>query len=159
MNKIISTSSFLIALLILGSSVKVTAGPYHKEGHNHSHEHEHEQVGRGVNVVRVMRHLSKLDLTDQQQSDIKSLIKSGIEESKTQRESLNEMHGQMKKLMDTDAIDEAAIKALSAEMANIKSDLAILRLNKKQQVAALLNDEQRAKLKEMRHKRMKPDHD
>ncbi len=157
MNKLYILTGFLVTLVIAGFTYHATANPHHKGAHGFSHGED--QLGRGMNIKRVMRHLAALDLTDEQRVEIKSLVKAGIEDSKPQRDSLKAMHQQMKKLMHADTVDEAAIKSLAAEMANIKSDLMILHINKRQQVAALLNDEQQAKLKKMKHQRMNAEED
>jgi protein CpxP len=151
-------SGLLIALIFAGYTLDVDANPHHKGPHDSSHGMEHG-MEHGMTVKRVMRHLGVLDLTDEQRGEIKSLVKAGIEQSKPQRDALHVMHGKMKKLMHADVADEAAIKSLAAEMANIKSDLMILHINKRQQVAVLLNDEQRAELKKIKHQRMMTEHE
>jgi len=152
MKNISLLAGLLITLVFAGYTSNLGAGPHHKEDHPFSHGDE--QPGRGMSVKRVMRHLAVLDLTEEQRAEIKTLVKAGIEESKPQRDALSALHRQMKELMHAETADNSAIKSLAAEIANIKSDLMILHINKRQQLATLLNEEQRATLNRIKDQRM-----
>ena len=149
MKRKLTLVSILAGLLAIGSMA--IANPNHKMRHN-GYENQERQAPTAKNI---MRHLSKLDLSKEQQVEIEVLVKNGIDSTKVQRETLKSMHHQMKALMHAEAIDETAIKSLNYEMANIKSDLTIARLNKNQQIASLLNDEQKEKMQKMKQHRMK----
>lgn len=152
MKHISLVGGLLITLVFAGYTSDLAAGPHHKKAHPFSHGDE--QIGRGMSVKRVMRHLAVLDLTEEQRVEIKSLVKAGIEESKPQRDALSDMHRQMKKLAHAETADSSAIKSLAAEMANIKSDLMIMHIDKRQQLATLLTEEQRATLDRIKDQRM-----
>ena len=151
MKNISLLAGLFIALVFAGYSSDLAAHKNHNKAQKSFHGDK--QFGHGMSVKRAMRRLAVLDLTEEQRAEIKSLVKAGIEESKPQRDALSAKHQQMKKLMHAETADESAIKSLTAEMANIKSDLMILHINKRQQVADLLNDEQRETLNKMKNQR------
>jgi len=148
MNKKTILIGAIASIFAIGSMV--IANPNHKIRHGGYSNQERQ----APNPKKIMRQLSKLDLTEEQRAEIEILVKSGIESTKIQRETLKSMHHQMKALTQADAVDEAAIKSLTYEMANIKSDLTIARLNKRNQIASLLNDEQKEKMQKMKQHRM-----
>lgn len=139
----------LIMSLIAGMSSTVFAGPHHKNGR---HDEERGQE-RKFNAKRMMHHLSHLGLSEQQTTDIKALIKQGFEDAKPIREKVRSLKAEIKALAKSDNFDEAMIKEKSAAVAEAKADLLILHVNKRKQVAELLTDEQKAKMKTMREHR------
>ncbi len=130
----------------------VEANPNGKQHKKHYNSYEHDEF-EAPSSKRIMRKLSKLDLSDAQKTEIESLIADGIKSTKSQRETLKSMRHQMKALLQADNVDETAIRSLSTELANVKSELMILKLNKRQQIASLLNDEQKSKLGKMKSNR------
>lgn len=137
-----------LSLIILVSIYpnRTIAGP------DHHGKHSHKAQKFEFNESRVMKHLSQLDLTEQQTTEITEVIKSAINSSKPTRVSLEEMHQRMRVLKRADAIDEVAIRSLSSEIANVEADLSIAHINNRKQVAALLTEVQREKLKNMKLK-------
>ena len=138
----------IVSIFAIGSMS--IANPNHKMRHGDYSNQERQ----APNAKKIMRHLSKLGLSEEQIVEIETLVKNGIDSTKVQRETLKSMHHQMKALMHADAIDETAIKSLTYEMANIKGDLTIARLNKRNQIALFLNDEQKDKMQKMKQHRM-----
>ena len=137
---------------IVSIGAMVIANPNHKMRHGGYSSQERQ----APNAKKIMRHLSKLDLSEEQRTEIEALVKNSIKSTKVQRETLKSMRHQMKALMQADSVDETAIKSLTYEMANVKSDLTIARLNKRNQIASLFNDEQKEKMQKMKqHRRMK----
>jgi Spy/CpxP family protein refolding chaperone len=145
--KIKLLSSVLLAASILMLSVNANAG------HHSKNDRQHSQSDKRGSVVNIMKKISKLDLTDEQNMEIKAIVQSGLDDSKDKRQAMRALKSNMKTLRHTEVLDEQAIKLLSAEMADIKSDLMIMHINKRRQVAALLTDEQKETFKEMKHKR------
>jgi len=148
MNKKTILIGAIASIFAIGSMA--IANPNHKTRHGGYSSHERQ----APNAKKIMRHLAKLDLSEEQRSEIETLVINGIESTKVQRETLKSLQHQMKALMHADAVDETAIKSLTYDMANIKSDLMIVRLNKRHQIASLLNDEQNAKMQKMKQHRM-----
>jgi Spy/CpxP family protein refolding chaperone len=156
MKKIAILTGAALTLAIAAIAQTSLAGPKH-HGEHRMHGADHGSAGknmqrgqRRMNMKRAMHHLSHLDLSEQQKIDIKAAIKDGMQAAQTKRETIAPLRQQMRDLGKADVIDESAIKALSLEIANVKSDLMILHLAKKRQIGELLTEEQRAKLAEMK---------
>lgn len=92
----------------------------------------------------------ELDLTDDQKAQLKSIAESHRDEFRAAGEKARAAHEGMQALMDADAIDEAAIRAKSAEIAAAEADVMILNANVRHESLQVLTSEQQAKLKEMR---------
>ncbi|TQV88780.1 Spy/CpxP family protein refolding chaperone [Aliikangiella coralliicola] len=104
--------------------------------------------------LRGLRHaFSHLDLSDEQKSALKSLKNSNKETIQAGREAMRSLKKEMKALLMAETIDEAAVKSLSTTIAAQKADQLILFANLKKQAIALLTDEQKAQLDEMKAKR------
>jgi len=139
------------AIMTVFLSLNLAANPSGKPDHS-----KHSYAGGKhpkMTVKRILRHLEPLDLSKEQVESVKQIVKSGKEQAKTLRKKLKAQHKQLKMLGKSDVIDEQAIRDTSQQIARIKSDLMILHMNKKQQVRALLNEQQKVKLEEMKQQR------
>jgi len=142
--------SVVLLLSFVGFSTTVFAGSQYRE----NQKMERYQKGEPkINMQRIMRHLSKLDITDEQRASIKALLKKQMETNKPKHQQLKTFRMQMKELKKADTLDEQAVRKTSSQIAQLKSDLMISRHKNRQAVKALLSDEQRQKLEEMKAKR------
>ena len=146
-------SGLILAVALTSVSTLSMAGPNHRHHDERVlHERSSDQA-RWMSVKRAMHALSHLDLTEQQKIDIKALVKEGIEASKAKRVEVKKLHKKLKQANKDDVIDEQAIRSTSSDIADLKSDLLIMHLNKRKQVMELLTDEQKAKMKEVKAKK------
>lgn len=141
MNKLIKRG--VIALMVSGALLGGTAAianPYH-EGHRDG----------GPMMMEKMRHMFRgLDLTDEQKTQIRDLMKAHKEERKAQREDKDEAgraahHEKMQALMSAERFDEAAAKALLAERQAKGEARALDAMKLQHQIYQLLTPEQKAK--------------
>jgi Spy/CpxP family protein refolding chaperone len=95
---------------------------------------------------------SKLDLSDAQEAQIKTLREQMQNDGKDLHVKLRELRQQEMALLDT--YDEKTARTVIAEKADIMQKLDFMRLNNMQQVNAVLTTEQKDKLKKMMAKRM-----
>ena len=93
----------------------------------------------------------EIDLTDDQQAQLKSIAESHRDEFRAAGEKARAAHEGMQPLMEADAIDEAAIRAKSAEIAAAQADVMILEAKVRHESLQVLTSEQQAKLKELRN--------
>ena len=93
-----------------------------------------------------MRHLSKVDLTDEQRVDIKALVKQEVEANKPKFKQIKALHKQIKTLRQTDSLDEQAVRDTASKIAELRSDLMISKHRTHQAIKALLTNDQREKL-------------
>lgn len=95
---------------------------------------------------------NKLDLTDAQQAQMKTLHEQMQSQAKPLHEKLRALHQQEMALLDN--YDEKTARAVIAEKSDIMQKLDFMRLNNMQQISVLLTTEQKDKLKKMQARRM-----
>ena len=95
----------------------------------------------------------ELDLTDDQRTQIKSIMESHQAEFKAAGDKMRAVREGMQALIEADTLDEAAIRAKSAEVAAAEADSAILGAKVRQQTLQVLTSEQLTKLKELQASR------
>jgi protein CpxP len=98
----------------------------------------------------------QLDLTDDQKAQLKSIAQSHRDEFRAAGEKARAAHDGMQALIEADQIDEAAIRAKSAEVAAAEADVMILNAKVRKASMQVLTSEQLAKLKELRDARPGP---
>jgi len=141
-----------VIVLTMSFSSLVDAGPNHK---NHGQQHRQYKGDSTINLKRIMNQLSKLDLSQQQSDEIKSLIKIEIESNKPKHQELKALHIQMKGLTKAETIDEDGIRDIARKIADLRSELIISKRKGLKNIKALLTEEQREKLQQMKQNRRK----
>jgi Spy/CpxP family protein refolding chaperone len=149
MKNLIIATSLAISLLTFSLSTPVIAGPDHKHHKMHAH-HDGKGNERKFNMRRMTYAFSKLDLTEQQKTEIKGLFKQGFEWNKPKRQEMQTLREQMHTLKHAEEIDEQSIRATAASIANLRSDMMIANLQNRKKVEALLSEVQLEKLAEMK---------
>lgn len=91
-----------------------------------------------------------LDLTNDQQEQLKKIAESHRDEVRAAGEKVRTAHEAMRGLTDGDTIDEAAIRAKSAEVGAANAEMMILQAKIRKESMQVLTSEQLAKLKERR---------
>jgi len=91
----------------------------------------------------------ELDLTDEQKTQVKSIVDSHQAEFKAVGEKMHAAREGMRALIEADTLDEAAVRAKSVEVAAAEADAAILGAKVRTQTVQVLTSEQLAKLKEL----------
>lgn len=91
-----------------------------------------------------------LDLSDDQQAQLRKIRDAHAAEFKAAGEKLGAARQGMRALIDADQINESAIRAKSAEVAAAEADFAILNAKVRAESLQILTSEQQAKLKEQR---------
>ena len=91
-----------------------------------------------------------LDLTDDQQEQLKRIAESHRDEMQAAGEKVRAAHEAMRALTDADSIDESAIRAKSAEIGAANAEMMILHAKIRKESMPVLTSEQLAKLKERR---------
>ena len=94
-----------------------------------------------------------LDLTDDQQAQLRKIREARQSEFKAAGEKLGAARQGMRALIEADTINESAIRAKSAEVAAAEAEVAILNAKVRAESLQILTSEQQAKLKELRASR------
>ncbi len=106
-----------------------------------------------------------LDLTDAQSEAIAAIFESTQADAKPLREQYKTLKRSLRETIKTQPIDEASIKQLTAQAAEVKADLMILKAKSRQLVQQQLSEEQAAKMQRLQQKmskrkqRRSPHHD
>lgn len=95
----------------------------------------------------------KLKLTNDQKEQIKALFKEAAAQNKPIKDKLLAGRQKMRQLIEADTFDEAAVKALAAEQANLHADLSVARARLMHQVRDVLTPEQRELAKKLKFDR------
>jgi len=119
----------------------------HKGGKHHS------QKGgkRGGNMMKRMA--KKLNLTEDQQAQIKTFREAQKETQQALREEQKALRTEMKALDTTSADYDSQVAALADKKANLERKTFIQRSSARQQFSSVLTEEQRTQLKEMKESR------
>ena len=91
-----------------------------------------------------------LDLTDEQKAQLKSIADARQTEVRAAHEKLGAARQGMRELIEADSINEAAIRAKSAEVAAAEAEVMILNAKIRKESMQILTAEQLQKLKETR---------
>jgi protein CpxP len=90
-----------------------------------------------------------LDLTDDQRAQLRKIREARQAEFKAAGEKLGAARQGMRELIQAEPINEAAIRAKSAEVAAAEAEVAILNAKVRAESLQILTAEQQAKLKEL----------
>jgi periplasmic protein CpxP/Spy len=96
--------------------------------------------------------LRQLDLTDEQKTQIKGILKSHREEFHASLDKLRTLHQTVGKIAHQQEIDEAAIRAAVGQAVGPLGDLAVLQARVRQEIDAVLTPEQRQKAEALHEK-------
>ena len=126
-------------------------------GHGYSnHEggkHFGKRGGRHGDGRMMKRMTKKLNLTDAQQAELKTLREAQKEEHKALREEMKALRTEMQALDTTSADYQSKVAVLADKKADLDRKKFIQRSEARQKFEAVLTDEQRAKYKELKAKR------
>ena len=110
----------------------------------------HKYSGRGFNVERMA---NKLDLTDDQRTQIEAIAEESREQMSDQRNKLQANLEQLRELMQQSPFNEAEVRNIADAQGDLKADMIVLRAQQRTKINAVLTDDQHAQLEKMRGKR------
>ena len=94
-----------------------------------------------------------LNLTEDQQAQLRKIREARQPEFKAAGEKIHAAREGMRQLMESDTINESAIRSKAAEVAAAEAEVAILNARVRQESLQVLTSEQQQKLKELRDSR------
>ena len=149
----IAVATCITAAALLGGQSAFAGYAGHGEsGAGPGEMHKHKKGEHGGDFFKKMA--ADLKLSDQQKAQAKEIFDKGRAEHKPLMDALRAEKRQLQTLIHSGSADEGAIRAQSAKMAAIQSDLAVKKGEKARRLAAILSPEQAAKLKDMQGKGM-----
>lgn len=150
MRKIQVITAVLLSLSLASYSMESYAGPNH---HKHQRDGERHGPNKKLNMKRVMKHYSQLDLSEAQTNSIKKIVTEGFQQSKLKRQEIRTLGQQLKNIKSSETVDEQALRAVGIEIANLKSDIMVMHINRRKQADSVLTEQQLVELNELRAER------
>jgi len=150
MNKSIKTV-LASALIVssLGLVAPVSAKPQGDGAdcdHGRLMEMVHKRGEKGFNVDRMAK---KLDLSENQRTQIEDIMAASKQQIMDHREKLRENRKQLKSLTKQSPLDEAALRKVADARGDLTADMIVLRAQQRAKIGDILTQEQRAKLADM----------
>jgi protein CpxP len=147
MKKRILIPFLTLSALLAGSLALAGPGGYGKGGGCNGHgpgamdsgQHE-ERVEQKLEIMTTV-----LELTEEQQTGIKSLIEQRHQEKQQLREQMRASRDAMREARNAVPFNEADFRAKVAAHADLKADMMVEHVKLKQQIHALLTPEQQKK--------------
>ena len=137
-----------IAVLVIGATIfAVAQGPEAMKRMHGYGPHGHGDM---------LEHMSReLNLTDEQKQQVKAIMESVESSAQGIHAKLEETHKQLEAATANGQFDEAQVRTLANQQAQLEADMMVEHLRAKAKVFAILTPEQRVKAEEM-HQRMGP---
>lgn len=119
----------------------------------------HPGFGPGRSGMMMMRRmgpslLEQLQVSSDQQSQIQSIFTDGRETLRPLIQQLREKHAALQEAARGQPFDETLVRSQAQEIADVQARLIVARAQLKNQVLAVLTDEQQARLSELRAQRL-----
>ena len=135
-----------IAALVIGATVLAVGHGFQGPGGH----------GRGPGHGDMLEHIAReLNLTDAQKEQVKGFMESAESSANGIHAKLEEVHKQLDAATANGQFDEAQVRTLANQQAQLEADMLVEHLRAKSKVYSILTAEQRVKAEEM-HKRMGP---
>jgi len=99
-----------------------------------------------------------LDLSEQQQAQIKQMLTSNYAQHQALREQLQKNRTALREQLQADSFDEQSFRSLAGKQAELKTELIVARARMKQQLNTVLTPEQQEKAKRLWQLRGKEHH-
>jgi len=108
---------------------------------------KHRGMGPGNRFARMVK---KLDLTEAQQEQVKAILESEREKAAPLLQQLAESREKIRKAIEAERLDEAAVRTLAASQNETRVELVVSRARARSQIFALLTPEQRESARKLR---------
>lgn len=105
-----------------------------------------EKPGRGASLQRARE---KLDLTDEQVTRIKAVLKADKENLTSLISRMREARGSLRETIRKPDANETSVRAAAAKVAEVEADLAVERLKLYGKISPILTAEQHEKLHQL----------
>ncbi len=136
----------MITIAGLALALTVGAGAMAQGGHGEGH---HGPRGHGMGHHMMERMFSKLDLSEQQQEEVKGILTNFKNQMKDKRTERFAFKDQIKALVQSETFDEAAVRALIESKQAQRLEAQVAKARMKNQIWNVLNAEQQVQLNEM----------
>lgn len=136
-----SLMGLVLATSALMLSVSADAG---------NHERSHGGMHKEHSMQQHQMMMEKLGVNDEQRAKIDKLYEQRKEAVKAHQEQMMELMQQQRHMMQQDTLDKGKLQSNLRKQADIRAEMMAGRHQHYMEVQKLLNEEQRAKMKELR---------
>lgn len=106
--------------------------------------------GYGSKLERLADHLN---VTDEQRAAIRAITDDSRQQMAELRDEMRANRGQLKGLTRQTPLDEAAVRSVAVKQGDLKAEMIVMRARQRSEMKAILTDEQRAELGEIRERK------
>jgi protein CpxP len=132
-----------IKLLTIATAAAIIAGGLTSAPAQDTNSAAGTRPGRGQILQRIAK---KLNLTDDQKSQIKAVLGGEKDTLKSLFGQLHDARKNLRAAIHANDANEAAVRAASAKVASVEADLAVERMKLYGKIAPILTDQQRRKI-------------
>lgn len=148
----------LVAAVVLASSAGlatiVTAMPS-SDGQGCSRGGHHMSHGRhsGDHFRKLDRMAERLNASDEQRAQIRAIAEGSRGKMDQLRGEMRTNRSQLKELIRQTPLDKAAVRGIAEKQGDLKTEMIVLRAQQRSEIKAVLTDDQRARLEQMRERK------
>lgn len=150
-----SIKALLIATTLVGGAAAAVAyamppgggacgyGPHAMGLGRHGMDHE----------ARIERMAQHLNLTQEQREQVRAIVDKHRPQTRALRDQLTESHKQLREIVRSDRFNENEVRKLAEAQGKLKAEMIVQRAKVQNEIRAVLTEEQRRQLDEMRKQR------
>lgn len=156
MNKLakITTGAFLSTLLLVFTGTAFAQDPIAEPTDNARKGQRHQRGNQFMPAVdRMMRGIKHLNLSDEQRTEIKTIMQTLKADQRLLSREMRAGHEHLKELIRAETFDEPAVAELAEKEGALAAERMIISSRAMSQVYGQLTDEQRAELEIMASER------
>jgi Spy/CpxP family protein refolding chaperone len=146
-----TAAAVLTSVLVFAGSLSAQPSGMDRDGYGHHHRDEYRAAGFGMRgQPELMRAVRKLDLSEEQQTQLRSLMESGREAFRDQMRTLQEARKDLQEAMNAEPYDAARVQQLAEAQGTAVTGMILKRAETWQEVRSVLTPEQRVELNTLR---------
>lgn len=144
----------LVSVSLLGiaaSSYAYGGGCDYRGGGKGMYGNKFDRMGGPGEGMRIERLAQRLDLTDEQQAQVKEIKDASWEKHQALREKMQNNREAMREAIESD--NTASIRSLADQKGDLIAEMSVLRANDRSKIKAVLTPEQQEEFADMKKRR------
>jgi Spy/CpxP family protein refolding chaperone len=149
-----AAAAVLTSVLVFAGSLSAQSSGMNRDGYGHHHRDGYRAVGFGMRgQSELMRAVRQLDLSEEQQTQLRGLMESGREAFRDQIRSLRETRKAVQEAVNAEPYDAERVQQLAEAQGKAVTGMILKRAETWQEIRSVLTPEQRVELNTMRSSR------
>jgi Spy/CpxP family protein refolding chaperone len=146
-----TATAVLTSVLVFAGSLSAQPSGMDRDGYGHHHRDGYRAAGFGMRgQSEMMRAVRKLDLSEEQQAQLRGLMESGREAFRDQMRTLQETRKAMQAAMNAEPYDAARVQQLAEAQGAAVTGMILKRAETWQEIRSVLTPGQRVELNTLR---------